>query len=307
VDAASLPREKEESSILMYAARMPRPRVLPRPHVLPRLLQAPQARKFEIVLHLQHDVYSLFGIIRRAKEKKMMITLTSIEMKALYASKLFDGYSAVGLAVFLEEIGAQRRTFGNNEVLFCEGDPAITMGIVLSGDMYVNGSLVMSDMQIVHKLLSSGDVFGATMVDSTRKSHPVTLIGRGKGSVVMFSLAKIRALQKAGREACFFSNLRSYLSNQLIDCWRKCTILSNPTIAERVLVYLTYRAHETGSNAICISSTREAFANYLGVNRSALSRAISKLMKEGKIACRKNVFTLLNPADAASRQKGALS
>jgi len=229
-----------------------------------------------------------------------VITLTPLEMKALCASKLFVGYSAVGLAVLLDEIGAQKRTFGNNEVLICEGDPAVSMGIVLSGDMYVNGSVVMSDMTIVHRLLSAGSVVGATMIDSTRQQHPATLIGHSKGSMAVFSIAKIRALQKAGREVRFFSNLRSFLSDQLIACWQKCTILSYPTIAERFLAYLAFRAHETGSNEVRISSTQEAFANYLGVNRSALSRAIGKLKKEGRIACRKDVFTLLNPVDAAS-------
>ena len=51
-------------------------------------------------------------------------------------------------------------------------------------------------------------------------------------------------------------------------------------------------AKQQGSNQITIPYDRQALADFLGVDRSGLSTEISKLRKEKKLDCRKNVFQL---------------
>lgn len=225
-----------------------------------------------------------------------MITLDPLEMKALCASKLFSGYSALALTILLEEMEVRRQTFVNNQVVVSEGDPVTKMGVILSGGVYLCRSTLSGGGQRICSLLSAGDVAGATMIGSARRQYPATLIGHGSGSYAAFPLDRVRALQKAGREVRFFTNLSNYLSEQLLESWQTCSILSYPNIAERVLAYLRCCARKTGSNEVRIPSTEEAFANYLGVNRAALSRVFGRLKRDGKIAYRKNVFTLMDGA-----------
>ena len=59
------------------------------------------------------------------------------------------------------------------------------------------------------------------------------------------------------------------------------------------MAYLLSVAKQTGSNSFSIPYDRQGLADYLGVERSAMSAEISKLRKEGIIECQKNQFTIL--------------
>ena len=63
---------------------------------------------------------------------------------------------------------------------------------------------------------------------------------------------------------------------------------------ERVLVYLTMQAGKKGTSRFRIPFTREELADFLCVNRSALSHELGKMEREGLIRFRKNEFTLLS-------------
>ena len=63
-------------------------------------------------------------------------------------------------------------------------------------------------------------------------------------------------------------------------------------IRDRLLSYLSERAMENGSTHFTIPFDRQQLADYLGVDRSALSNELSKMQKDGLITYRKNEFTL---------------
>ena len=52
-----------------------------------------------------------------------------------------------------------------------------------------------------------------------------------------------------------------------------------------------------GSLTFSIPFDRQQLADYLGVDRSALSNELSKLRREGLLTTRKNRFSLLTQAD----------
>ena len=70
-------------------------------------------------------------------------------------------------------------------------------------------------------------------------------------------------------------------------------ILKNKSIKEKILAYLDIEAQELGAREFKIEYSREQMAEYLGVDRSALSRELSNLQKEGILEDRKNEFKLL--------------
>ena len=67
---------------------------------------------------------------------------------------------------------------------------------------------------------------------------------------------------------------------------------SAKTIRERVVMYLSAEAVRQGSNTFEIPFDRQAMADYLGVERSALSKELGRMKKEGIIGCRKNWFEI---------------
>ena len=99
-------------------------------------------------------------------------------------------------------------------------------------------------------------------------------------------------------EACpFHGRLAQHL---LQICARKNLLLSrrilhtsSKTIRGRLLSYLSDQAVLQGSSHFSIPFDRQQLADYLGVDRSALSNELSKLRREGLVRAEKNQFYLL--------------
>ena len=79
------------------------------------------------------------------------------------------------------------------------------------------------------------------------------------------------------------------LSNRIF-----CT--SPKTIRERLLTYLSSQAERSGSSTFQIPFNRQQMADYLNLDRSALSKELGKMRDEGFLTFHKNQFTLLHPA-----------
>ena len=70
-------------------------------------------------------------------------------------------------------------------------------------------------------------------------------------------------------------------------------ILSKTTIRERIITFLTQWEHKTKSCTFRIPFDRASLADYLGVNRAALSRELSNMKKEGILDFFRSSFRLL--------------
>ena len=68
--------------------------------------------------------------------------------------------------------------------------------------------------------------------------------------------------------------------------------MTKKTTRARVMSYLSEVAAETGKNTFEIPFNRQEMADYLAVERSALSATLSGMQAEGLITFRKNRFTL---------------
>ena len=68
--------------------------------------------------------------------------------------------------------------------------------------------------------------------------------------------------------------------------------LAGRTIKERLLSYLEELSARTGRDAVSVPFDRQALADYLCVDRSALSRTIGQLTREGVLAAERSRFVL---------------
>ena len=73
---------------------------------------------------------------------------------------------------------------------------------------------------------------------------------------------------------------------------RKMSHVTPKTIRERLLSYLSYEAVKHRSREFDIPFNRQQMADYLLVERSALSKELSKMQREGMLTYRKNHFRL---------------
>lgn len=76
------------------------------------------------------------------------------------------------------------------------------------------------------------------------------------------------------------------------DAYEKMDIITPKSLRERVMVYLSQESVKQGSRTITVPFNRQQMADYLSVDRSALSAELSRMQRDGVISYEKNRFTI---------------
>ena len=164
---------------------------------------------------------------------------------------------------------------------------------VASGHLHV-----YSDISAEHPILvrefGVGEVLGLWILHvSDIPCWPGTIIAAEDSELISISMEGARNLLNSNEDyvARLAVNAAKILSRELFSTWRKLMVMDAPTIESRVQVYLSELANENGdAKEVEVPFNRERMAEYLGVARPSLSRALGNLRDRGLITWRKNVF-----------------
>lgn len=91
------------------------------------------------------------------------------------------------------------------------------------------------------------------------------------------------------------ANLLTMVAEKNLLLTRKLALLSRRTTREKLLAYFTDEARRAGSTTFPLDYDRQTLADYLGVDRSAMSAELSKLRQAGLLESRGRRITLLPP------------
>ena len=172
-------------------------------------------------------------------------------------------------------------SFGAGEVILHECTPASSMAVVVSGVVLVRECGLADDTRHLVQRLYAGGTFGATFAALSPKVCPGMLVAEEPSEVLFLDVAHLRQMMERGRHPHFLANVYAAACAQGFYAWRKLMLLSCYEIADRVLLYLKWRREDGLHNPVKFKYGE--LAEYLGVNRTALYRAIAKLRKEGRI------------------------
>ena len=206
---------------------------------------------------------------------------------------LFRGMGAEELPALLDCLGAAPRWVEKGETILAAGDPATHLGVVLAGRVQVS-RLTAEGQRIVMGELGPGQLFAESFACARAEVLPVTAVAAAGGAVLLLDSRRLAAPCSA---ACAFharliSNLLSVLADKNLFLAGKVEHLAGRTIRERLLSYLEELSARTGREAVTVPFDRQALADYLCVDRSALSRTIGQLTREGVLAAERSRFVL---------------
>ena len=207
---------------------------------------------------------------------------------------LFQDIEEENLIAMLGCLGAKIINVRKNEVIFAEGEPAKYIGIILSGAVQMVQDDFYGNRTIVTQMEEYG-LFGESFACAGMDSLPVSFLSSKDCEVMLIDCSRIT---NTCCNACAFHkqiifNLLQLVAKKNLDFHQKIEITSKRTTREKLMAYLLSVAKQANSNSFCIPYDRQGLADYLGVERSAMSAEISKLRREGIIACQKNQFTIL--------------
>ncbi len=217
-----------------------------------------------------------------------------VNIALLKSASLFAGMSDAEIRHLVDCLGAPIRTYGKGAILWQAGDTVEHAGIVLTGLIDAVQYQTDGSMQLVtrHK---PGAVFGDLLMGAQRPS-PVTLQTPDGAQVLFLSLDAI--LSDCGQGCPCHIRLRRNLfaegAKKFFHLRRRLQYLSEPRLRQRVLSFLQDCQRDAGQDYFTIPFTRSEMADFLGANRSALSRELSQLQREGFIEFYRNSFRLLH-------------
>lgn len=207
---------------------------------------------------------------------------------------LFDRISQEDLGGMLDCLGARTDNAKKNAVIWAEGDPADRVGIVLTGSVQIVKEDYYGNRSIVG-IAGPGELFGESFACSGTEALPVSVIAAEDCGYLLLNSRRITV---SCCNACVFHsqmirNLLTIVANKNLQFHQKLEITAKRTTREKLMAYLTAQAKQQGKNSFTIPYDRQALADYLGVERSAMSSEITKLRREGILKSEKSHFTLL--------------
>ena len=209
----------------------------------------------------------------------------------------FHGISADEQQSLLQSGCLRTQVFEKNQSIYHMGDTISSLGIVLTGSVFVENTDLWGNRSILSKIMP-GQVFAETYA-FCQEPLMVNVTAAENSEILFFDL---RALTISDTDHLSASEKwkSKIQSNMLRISMQKNLILSNrifcttpKTIRERVLVYLLAQSAKAGSDSFTIPFDRQGLADYLNLDRSALSKELGKMQKEGILLFRKNHFTQL--------------
>ena len=84
------------------------------------------------------------------------------------------------------------------------------------------------------------------------------------------------------------------ISRRNVALTEKIEITSKSSLREKILAYLSLEAQKAGSMKVTVPLSRSEMADYLCTNRSALSRELANMKKDGILDYDLRTFRLLN-------------
>jgi len=220
-----------------------------------------------------------------------MQTLASLKDHPLFRDLTEEDFSHA--CTFLQ---ASFKTYKRGEFLIRAGEAFRFFGIVAKGSIQVYTDDIDGNCMMMANV-GANESFGESLAYFLTEESPVYAVAFEDAEVIWLSAAALRqayADEKAAPVAALLKErFTALLAARALSQNDRIQILSKPTIRERLIAFFTQWEHRTKSRTFRVPFDRSSLAVYLGVNRSALSRELSAMKKEGVIDFFRSSFRLL--------------
>ena len=214
---------------------------------------------------------------------------------------LFTGISRQELGLMLNCLDGKITGITKGNPVFLEGDPAKFVGVVLSGKVQIVRDDYYGNRSVL-TVISPGGLFAEAFACAGVETLPVSVIALQDSTVLLLDCKRV--LTGCSNACPFHSrlvhNLLKGIAQKSLMLTSKIRCMSQKTTQEKLMEFLLEQAKQQGSSEFVIPYDRQALADYLGVERSAMSAEISKLKKAGRIDCSGSRFRVLTPGKKSS-------
>lgn len=211
----------------------------------------------------------------------------------LAASPLFRGLTAAEIQSACDCLSPLRRRYGKGAYILRAGDTVSSICVLARGAVHIVREDVWGDRRIL-QTIAPGELFGESYACLPERPLAVSAVAAADADVLLISARK---LLRPCPNGCAFharliGNLVGILAGKNLFLTQKLDQVTQKTIRKKVMAYLSYEAVRQGGPFFRIPFDRQQLADYLAVDRSALSAELGRMREEGILSFQKNWFSL---------------
>lgn len=214
-------------------------------------------------------------------------------IKILQKTGLFAGLQENEIESILDCLSAITKNYNKGEAIYRSGEHISAVALLLSGSVHIQKEDYWGNLSILNEI-TEGDIFGeayAAPGSEIMVNNAVAV----KDSVVLF--LDFHHMLTVCTSSCRFHNLLiqnlfAVIAAKNRRLAQKLGHMSQRTTREKLLSYLSEQSTQAGSPTFDIPFNRQQLADFLAVDRSAMSNELSKMRDEGILTYNRSHFTL---------------
>ncbi len=210
-------------------------------------------------------------------------------------SAIFAGVKEDEILAILHCVNAVKASKAKDTYIFRAGEHTDSMGLLLSGSALIVQEDIWGHRNIMTKI-NPGDTFAESFAASKTAALNISVIASEDCEILWMDVNRILAVCPSACEHhnLIIRNLVATLAQKVLLFNEKITHMSKRTTRDKLLSYLSAESLRQGKLSFTIPYDRQQLADFLCVERSAMSAELSKLQKEGLLEYHRNSFTLFS-------------
>ena len=206
---------------------------------------------------------------------------------------LFKDINKDDLSSLLKCLNVKEKTYDKNQTIIAEGSYIDSIGIVLEGSVQasktdINGHrIIISNMQ-------KNEMFAEAIVCSNIHVSPLNVEACEKSRILWIQFTRIvsTCASSCSYHTKLIKNMLEIISRKNMFLNSRLHVVAKKSLRDKITEYLIQQSIKNKSREFKIDLNRNQLADYLASDRSALSRELSKMMKEELIEYKGNNFII---------------
>ena len=215
------------------------------------------------------------------------------DLKILENSRLFAGIRVDEIQPMLSCLQAVERKYPRDAYIFHTGEEVRALALLVRGTAHIQKEDFWGNRSLLASL-AAGDIFAEAYAMPGSGAMRSDVVAVESCTVLLMDVERVlsRCTNSCAFHARLTENLFALLAEKNRILARKADYLAQRTTRQRLLAYLSEQAQRAGSAEFTIPFNRQQLADFLSVERSAMSAELSRMQAEGLIETERSWFHL---------------
>jgi CRP-like cAMP-binding protein len=214
-------------------------------------------------------------------------------IKKIKGFPLFAGIKEDDYETMMACISFHCSKYQRGDYVTLEEEHIKNIGIIMSGSIDIIKEDLWGGTTILLRM-RSGEMFGETFACAVNSASTVTFIASADTKVLFMPFTRV---MHSCSNVCVFhhrliENMVSLIAAKNRDLMQKIEVISKKNLRDKIMTYLSMQAQTQGKRYFDVPMGRLELADYLCADRSALTRELSNMKKDGLIDYDRNTFHL---------------